>query len=125
MITTAETPTIKDESWKTRKDERRNKLIELSNEARAIRDEEGLECPLNDIIIERFYSDESHTEFHTFNGWRKLGYKVTKGSEAFVIWGKKRKVEVAQSEETENEEEKSYKFFPLAYLFSNQQVEKR
>lgn len=118
--------TVGTESWKLIKDQRRKKLIALSEEARQIRDEEGLDCTLNDIIIERFYTNGHHNTFHTFAGWKKEGFSVIKGSEAFVVWGKKRTVEQGKDhrEDEESEEAKKYKFYPLAYLFSNQQVKK-
>ncbi len=124
MNTVSDTPTIKDESWKVIKDLRRKKLIALSEQAREIREEEGLDCTLNSLIIERFYQNKFHQEFHTFGEWKKQGFSIVKGSEAFVIWGRKRTVEAAQQNPNESEEEKKYKFFPLAYLFSNQQVKK-
>lgn len=126
MNTDANVATVATESWKLLKDQRRKKLIALSEEAREIRDEEGLDCTLNEIIIERFYTNGHHNTFKTFKGWKKEGFSVIKGSEAFVIWGRKRTVEEGKDhrEEEESEEAKKYKFFPLAYLFSNQQVKR-
>ncbi len=107
----------------TRREIRRKKLIALSQKARAIREENGTDEYLNDIIIEEFYSKDGHEEFHLMHEWNKRGYQVKKGSTAFVVWGKRRKVEVAPNDESP--EGTSYKYFPLAYLFSNLQVEKK
>lgn len=125
MNTDENVGTVATESWKLLKDQRRKKLIALSEEAREIRDEEGLDCTINDIIIERFYTNGHHNTFKTFKSWKEEGFSVIKGSEAFVIWGKKRTIEQAKDHrEEESEEAKKYKFFPLAYLFSNQQVKR-
>ena len=81
---------------------------------------------INSIIIDKFYTDEENKEFHTFYDWKKEGKKVKKGEKAFLIWGRKRKTEqegpaqVEQGEDTKN----AFSFFPLAYLFSNKQVER-
>lgn len=117
---TENSPEVK-EDWKIKRDERRKILIEHSEWARDYRDKEGLDCTLNQIIIDEIYTDESNEEFHSFWKWKELGYKVKKGMEAFAVWGKKRTVETQT--EDEDEESKKYKYFPLAYLFSNAQVE--
>lgn len=80
------------------------------------------EMRINDIIIKEFYTKDGNVEFHLYKQWKELGYQVKKGSKAFVIWGRKRKgqkpIENAKGEKDE------FKFYPLAYLFSNKQVEK-
>ena len=126
MNTNEEVATVATESWKLIKDQRRKKLIALSEEAREIRDEEGLDCTLNSIIIERFYTSGHHNTFKSFKGWKKEGFSVVKGAEAFVVWGRKRTIEQTKDhrEGEESEDAKKYKYYPLAYLFSNQQVKK-
>ena len=64
------------------------------------------------------YRNTMYNEFLTFKGWKEKGFKVKKGEKAFLVWGKKRKKEVE-----ENEEAKEFSFFPLAFIFSNAQVE--
>ena len=73
---------------------------------------------INEGIIKTIYTDDKNQEFKSFWSWKKEGKKIKKGSKAFPIWGKPRKAE-KQNEESEND---SYKFFPVAYLFSNNQV---
>ena len=51
MNTEAETAQPK-EDWQIKKDERRTRLIELSDKAREFRESQGLDCTLNEIIIE-------------------------------------------------------------------------
>lgn len=107
----------------TKENPNREYLRNLSNLAREMREDDPdlLEMTINDIIIEQFYTKDGHTEFALFNDWRQRGYKIKKGSKAFVIWGKKRKAQKAAEEPEKDPDE--FKFFPLAYLFSNKQVE--
>jgi len=100
--------------------QRRKALIELSKIAQMMR-KNGDDRKVNDIIIEDFYTQDGHSQFQLFRDWKEQGYRIKKGSRAFTVWGKKRK---GQAQDPENEEEKEYKFFPLAYLFSNKQVTK-
>ncbi len=116
---------------------KREELKAISQKAKKLRDEwaENLEkqerfeesamvesMTVNSIIIDKFYKDEENKEFHTFYDWKKEGKKVKKGEKAFLIWGRKRKTE--QEEPTQGEDpKKSFSFYPLAYLFSNKQVE--
>jgi len=77
---------------------------------------------VNDLLMMFVYNSDKEKEFNTFNGWQKIGYSVRKGSKAFLLWGqpvKSRK----ESKATEGEQEPDeFSFFPLAYVFSNEQV---
>lgn len=102
--------------------ENRQKLIELSIKAREIREDEGLEdSTINEIIRLYFYTDDTHQVFNTFWEWKDKGYKVKKGEKAFLFWGSKRKNK--QDDQAQSQEEETYSFFPLCYVFSNAQVE--
>ena len=124
----------------------RDKLIKLSVKARKLRtaSEKGWTDHLgrsfdgwfiNDILIDVFYTNAENSTFHSFNGWIDEGYKVKKGSKGFPIWGKKRSATAKEAEpetvptpktepkDTTTETEKKYKFWPIAYIFSNAQVE--
>jgi len=69
------------------------------------------------------YTNETHQEFKQFHQWKKLGYQIKKGSEAFTVWGRPRtKYKVQNEVQTD---EKDYTFYPLCFLFSNAQVEPR
>lgn len=109
----------------SRRDARRKALINLSLKARALREEceELAELTINDIVLEHFYTDEENFEFKLLRDWNKEGFQVKKGARAFTIWGKKRKA--TKAAEQEGGEDQEYKFFPLAYLFSNAQVERQ
>jgi antirestriction protein ArdC len=102
--------------------ENRQKLIELSIKAREIREDEGLgDSTINEIIRLYFYTDDTHQVFNTFWEWKDKGYKVKKGEKAFLFWGSKRKNK--QDDQAQSQEEETYSFFPLCYVFSNAQVE--
>jgi len=101
----------------------REKLIEISNKAREIRESLPQEYEtLNDVIVEHIYKDEVNRVFHTYKYWLENGFQVKKGQKAFLIWGKKRKNK-ENTEPNENKDtEPNYSFFPLAFLFSNAQI---
>lgn len=110
------------------KKEKYLQLSELSKIAAELREhnEEFQDCEtLNEIIIDVFYKKGENKEFHSFVGWKEKGYRVKKGETAFLIWGKPRKKQGKEDEKKDDEEEKpGAEFFPLAYIFSNNQVEK-
>lgn len=111
--------------------EKRERLKDLSSRAKAIREElikksktpqqvEALEAmTINEIIVKYIYKDENNQNFDTFKGWIKNGFAVRKGEKAFLLWGRKKQtVEDAEGQEKTEELE----FFPVTYVFSNQQV---
>ena len=122
-------------------DIRRAALIELSLKARAYREKQlnnanteqqllyWSAIRINDIIADWYRKESGATVFKTFAQWKNDGFNIKKGSKAFILWSKKRiatKGEETTSnnlEATENAEI-SYEFFPIAYLFSDLQVEK-
>lgn len=102
--------------------EKRNALIELSKIAK-MRQEEDLEgMSINEILVEVFYTDKENFEFNTFKQWKQKGMNIKKGATAFLVWGSKRKNKEVQAEPV-SEDEKTFEFFPVCYLFSNNQVQ--
>ena len=76
--------------------------------------------------METMYKSREHRTFNSFMGWKQHGKKVKKGEKAFLLWSKPKHItkEQAQQEVTEeNKQEDEYKFYGIAYLFSNAQVE--
>jgi hypothetical protein len=106
------------------REEKVKKLIAISKIARIQAQETGE--TVNEILIE-LYTTEEHEEFKTLNMWNKEGYRVKKGEEAFLVWGKPKKGDDQEEKPVEPTEEdiKKGKFWPMAYLFSNAQVIKR
>ncbi|MFA6261086.1 MAG: ArdC-like ssDNA-binding domain-containing protein [Bacteroidia bacterium] len=81
---------------------------------------EGEFNSINEAIIAHYRQGE-HQEFRTFNQWLKDGYAVRKGEKAFIVWAKPKEVQkVEKTEETDK-----YEYYPICYLFSNAQVERR
>lgn len=101
------------------KEQKKDLLRSLSQNAK-MKQQAGDERTVNQILMD-WYTNETHHEFHNFWEWKKLGFKVKKGERAFFVWGKKRKV--TEKVENNDEEEREFKFYPIAYLFSNAQVE--
>ncbi len=102
------------------RDEKKQLLKSLSVEAKNLIELEGEDLRVNEVLIE-FYKNDEHQEFENFWAWKKKGFKVKKGSKAFFVWSKKRTgTEKAKSD---SDDDKEFRFFSLAYVFSNAQVE--
>lgn len=119
-------------------DVRRAALIELSVKARVYRENQLKKAQteqqflywsairINDIIADWYRQQTGAKIFKTFAQWKADGYNIIKGSKAFILWSKKKSVK-KQGEITDNNTEPTetaYEFFPIAYLFSDLQVEK-
>lgn len=100
-------------------DRKRKALIQLSNMAKMLV-KDGMYDTVNDAIIEEVYKKDGHDEFNTFYGWQQKGFRVKKGSKGFTVWGRPKKVTRKEAKDKEKDE---FTHFPLAYLFSNKQVE--
>ncbi len=79
---------------------------------------EGAINSINEGLI-KHYSKQGHTTLHSYRKWQELGFQVKKGSKALLLWGEPKAGK--KDEETREENERS--FFPVAYVFSNLQVE--
>lgn len=91
---------------------RRNELKEISQTVKTLV-KAGEFKTVNEALIKKIYKQGNATTFKTIDEWNKEGYKVRKGSKAYAIWGKEIEVQ---------NEDSIIKFFPLVYLFSNEQV---
>lgn len=100
--------------------ENRKKLIALSQTAKELV-KLGEYDRVNDAIIDAIYLKEHPEikEFKTFGQWKHEGRTIVKGSKAFIIWGQPRK---GQEVEQSTEEPQEYKYWPLCYLFADNQV---
>lgn len=105
----------------SQKNPKREALKGLSKIAKKLQDTEYPEMSINQILLDIIYQPKEGDKltFDTFNGWRKKGKRVKKGEKAFLIWGRKREATKQEKEEESN----SFKFFPLAFVFSDKQVE--
>jgi hypothetical protein len=86
-------------------------------------DKEG--SKVNTLLSDYFYNPSGKLIFKTFNDWKKEGYKIKKGSKAFLFWGTpKEYLKLKEKKQGEDPEQDNEIFFPLAFLFSSEQVEK-
>ena len=79
---------------------------------------EGAIGSINEGLV-NYYAEQGHTTLNSYRRWKELGYQVKKGSKALLLWGEP----VTRNENEQLTEEKKEKFFPLAYVFSNLQVQ--
>lgn len=95
---------------------RRKALKDLCNTLQAAAKAAGMEESPNELLRE-YYAQAGHTELKTFEEWKQAGFYIRKGEKAILLWGHPKPSR--QAKEAEND------FYPLAYLFSNQQVAPR
>jgi len=80
---------------------------------------------VNELLAHHVYNFQRNNKlfFKSFLDWQFSGYKVRKGEKAFLFWSKPnpRKNKDVVEETTDDSEDKQ---FYIAYLFSNEQVEK-
>lgn len=72
--------------------------------------------------LANYYAEQGHTTLKSYKQWQEQGYQVKKGSKALLMWGEPVPLRNADKQ-PQTEDEKEEHFFPLAYLFSNLQVE--
>ncbi len=80
---------------------------------------------VNEVLVD-MYAKEGHTEIHSFKKWLELGYHVRKGEKALLLWGQPRsaKDKLKKTDAgTVGADTDEFSFFPLAYVFSQLQVE--
>lgn len=82
---------------------------------------------VNQYVTDLYKSDNPGIEeLNTFHQWKDKGFSIIKGSTAFVVWGSPRKGKLEEPViSTDGKEDDEFEFFPLCYLFSNEQVERR
>ncbi len=114
----------------------RDTLKTLSEEVKDLVEDETFPT-INEAIMETLYKQGNHKTFNTYIGWQKRGKKVKKGEKAFLLWGRPKdqhgnpvtdnneehSQEEKDSETTQDPTKENFKFFPVVYLFRNEQVE--
>lgn len=78
--------------------------------------------PTINAALVNLYQQQGHTEIHSFKAWLSNGMVVKKGEKALLLWGEPRHGGKQEKEETTADDDE-YKFFPLAYVFSQLQVQ--
>ena len=105
----------------------RQALKDLCNTLQAAAKAAGMEESPNELLRE-YYAQAGHTELKTFEEWKQAGFYIRKGEKAILLWGHpkpSRQAKEAAKQAGKPEEEAENDFYPLAYLFSNQQVAPR
>ena len=106
---------------------RRKALKDLCNTLQAAAKAAGMEESPNELL-RGYYAQAGHTELKTFEEWKQAGFYIRKGEKAILLWGHpkpSRQAKEAAKQAGKPEEEAENDFYPLAYLFSNQQVAPR
>lgn len=99
--------------------EMKTKREELKGVSRTVQQlvKAGVYQTVNQGLV-AMYGEDGHTTLHSFRQWLQDGYVVRKGEKALLLWGEPR-----NGNRQENTEEEEFSFFPLAYVFSQKQVE--
>lgn len=97
--------------------ERRTALSKLSTTIKLQMKMGLIDAPSINAALIELYNQEGHSNFKTFNQWKALGKSIIKGSRAFTVWGSP-----INSKPDPQVEQDEFQFFPLCYLFSEQQV---
>ena len=101
---------------------KREILIALSIEAKFIQETQHPDKSINQILIDS-YATRPEQVFRTFKSWIKNGFVVKEGEKAFLVWGKKLNTAVkTNGNEPEEEEDENFNFYPISYVFSDEQV---
>lgn len=83
---------------------------------------------INSILMERLYNKKGNLQFKTFHQWKAEGKTILKGSKAYLVWAQPlnalKEQEAAEKDYNTalEDEEGKYKYFPVCYLFRNEQV---
>ncbi len=97
---------------------RREMLRQLSDGVKPLVDV-GEYPNINAAIVSACYTSDEHHTFNTFWQWKDQGQSVKKGEKGFPVWAQP----VKGKEKNPEAKKEEYEYWPLCYLFSNQQVE--
>jgi hypothetical protein len=104
----------------------RAQLLADSNLARLLIEMGEVEAETVNGALVEMYADDENEEFNMFGQWLNLGYVVKKGEHCrYPVWGQPvdREKPGAQVQPGAEGEPETTKFWPMAYLYSNAQVE--
>ncbi len=122
---------------------KRTKLIELSITAKKLRAQfiNSARTPaelefwstrtINYILLRYVYNNGAELRYETFKEWKARGATIKKGAKATIVWGQPRKGAIMPDSENapgnvdasnDSEDMQEYEFFPLCFLFSENDV---
>lgn len=112
------------------REQKKELLVLLSSDIKISMELGESDCENVNAGLLEIYTNREHQKFETFHNWKKKGFKVKKGSKAFFMWSKPMKSKKLKADDgakdaakEKDEEKEQYKFYAMAYLFSNAQVE--
>lgn len=80
--------------------------------------------------LANYYASLGHTTLNSYNKWKEQGFQVKRDSKALLFWGEPKPIAKGVEIKTphtppkkDGKEDEGNTFFPLAYVFSNLQVE--
>lgn len=74
--------------------------------------------------LAKLYASQGHTTLKSYRRWKEDGFQVRKGSKALLLWGEPKGGRHKDKEPPKEGEEEKAEFFPVAFMFSNLQVDK-
>jgi len=98
----------------------REKLKALSNPLRILKKEGAIDS-INEALVE-MYQSQGHTNLKTLNAWNKEGKRIKKGEHALLLWGRPKEIAIKKAKEQGTPEEELLNFFPICYVFSENQI---
>ena len=84
---------------------------------------EGAINSINEGLV-KYYAEQGHTTLKTYRRWKADGYQVRKGSKALLLWGERRTYTKRTGATQREWAGDKADFFPVAFVFSNLQVNK-
>jgi len=104
--------------------QRREVLKSISKKARILREHrpEFEDWTINEILMAVLYNRKGDREFKKFREWKEEGFTIKKGEKGFMLWAQPlSELKKKEGQEPDPEADES-SFFPVCYLFSNEQV---
>ena len=111
--------------------QKKEALSQLSKDLKELAEQNNIEHSTVNELLRLFYNPDQSLTFNTFKQWKENGFFVLKGSQAYLFWGKPLGAQSKENEgkkqsesnnENNSDDKDDYHFFPLCYLFSNEQV---
>lgn len=84
----------------------------------------GLIATINEGLVS-MYAEQGHNELKTIQQWNNDGFRVKKGEHALLLWGRPTPKQRKAAEENKDETKDESDFFPICFVFSENQVERR
>jgi uncharacterized protein DUF3560/antirestriction factor ArdC-like protein len=79
---------------------------------------------INEILMQWYREQTGQTIFKTFHDWKKAGFKVVKGQNAYRVWSMPKKAKKSyETEQGEKLEGDEYRYWGMCCLFHAGQVE--